>query len=117
MWSICPAFVDYCRIADNISIKSNFLDRLERIGIERKHIRMTDIEKAIQFLNDRSYLSKNAPINYELTLTKKGLQHYENGLSFEQNYRDKYLVRQANTISFISIIIAVASLIASFIIN
>ncbi|HEY5122715.1 MAG TPA: hypothetical protein VIK14_03160 [Ignavibacteria bacterium] len=108
---------DYCKLVGDDEVNSNFLDRLERIGIKRTQIRKNDIDLAIQYLCDKSFLVRNAPIGYELILTKKGIQHFESGLSFEQNFKDKFLVRQANTISIISIIIAVLSVLVSIFIK
>lgn len=108
--------IEYARVSTPEGVYSSFLNRMERLGYPRSSVSKKEIDTIIQFLCDKSYLVRNLPIEYEVKLTKKGIYHYENGNSFVKDYYSFNLIRRANWISIISAIIAVISLIISFLI-
>lgn len=107
---------EYARVSTPEGVYSSFLNRMERLGYPRKSVSKKEIDNIIQFLCDKSYLVRNLPIEYEVKLTKKGIYHYENGNSFVKDYYTFKLIRRANWISLISAIIAIISLIITFLI-
>jgi hypothetical protein len=107
---------EYCKLSDE-GVHKRFLDKIEGIGISRNMVQKKDIDRIIQFLCDSSYLRRDAPIAEHLILTKKGINHYESGLSFLNRYQRNSQVRKASRRSIISIIIAVGSLIASILLG
>lgn len=69
-----------------------------------------EVIAAEKFLIAKSFLVRNRPIEKEVRLTEKGMTHYKNGSSFDENYEKGYLTRWALRISILSAIISVIAL-------
>jgi hypothetical protein len=96
----------YCNIIEGVEVQKSFMDRLLSQGFKKSNILNTRIENAIVELIHKSYLARNQPLDKEVTLTQKGLNHYNSGLSFEKQYIEGRNGRIALIISIISITIA-----------
>jgi len=105
----------YCNIIEGIEVQKSFMDRLLSQGFKKSNMLNTRIENAIVELIHKSYLARNQPITKEITLTQKGLNHYNTGLSFEKLYIEGRNGRIALIISIISITIAVLAFLLTLI--
>jgi hypothetical protein len=110
---------EYCKVIrkDGKAVNSEFIKKLEFLGYKRNDQLEKEVNKTIEFLHIRSYLANNLPVKTEFKLTEKGLNHYRTGKSFEEIYIKGWVARRALLISGISIIIAIISVLLSFIIN
>ena len=112
--------VGYCEIINrtddnDFSILQKFRERAERQGIVTKpSIQFSkDTINAIQDLCDKSFLTRDQPIDTKVKLSEKGLKHYENRDSFEHIYFNKTLVKKADNRSKWGLLIAVFAAIVS----
>lgn len=96
---------------------TSFCDRFERLGMKRENVPKVEIDNAIQYLCDKSYIARDQPSHLHLKLTPKGIFHYENGLSFENTYLANSAVKKANKISKISICISIFAIVMSLFIQ
>lgn len=101
-----PRGQKYCKVINGKSIHQSFLQMLLFSGFEQSDNLHTDINSALEFLLIRSYIKKNQPDESEYALTPKGVNHYSTGQSFEANYMDGRLARNAIRWSVASFIVA-----------
>ena len=76
----------------------------------------SEIGECIQYLCDRSFLIRDVPHQHSrnrVKLTPKGLNHYKQGASFEQNYINKSLALKNDSRSRWAFRIAVLALVVS----
>ena len=103
---------EYCQImSDDKLIHSSLSKKLKFSGFKKSKKLEKNIIKATDFLIARSFFSRNNPIKTEVRLTEKGLRHYLEGKSFEDNYTNYRHSNIGIMISIISIIIATIAII------
>jgi hypothetical protein len=90
------------------------METLKSQGYNQSDLHVIHIEKAIQFLVNRSYLRRNAPKETELALTQKGINHYSTGRSFEEIYIKGRNAAIALIISIISFVFSIFAFAKSF---
>lgn len=99
--------VKYCEIlVDNNTIHKSLSERLELLGFKKAKRLNKKIEKAQNHLIARSYLSRNKPIETKVKLTEKGLRHYLDGKSFEDEFTARRNSIIALVVSLISLLIS-----------
>jgi hypothetical protein len=91
--------VNYCELVSAQGVHHEFLNRIERLGYLRTEITLEIITSLVQELCDKGYIVRNQPKSSELKLSKKGVNHYENGNSFEQKFIQYQEVKEANKLS------------------
>lgn len=99
----------FCNLIEGSEPLLSLMETLKSQGYNQRNLHVIHIEKAIQFLVNRSYLRQNAPKKTELALTQKGINHYSTGRSFEETYIKGRNAAIALIISIISIVIAVCA--------
>jgi len=95
---------------DNL-IQSTLSEKLNFCGFKKSKNLEKNIIMAKKYLIARSYLSENNPIRAEVKLTEKGLLHYHDGKSFEDNFINHLHSNVGIIISIISVIIATIAII------
>jgi len=103
---------EYCKVLVNdVTVHKSLIKKLTSLGFRKGKRLYKRIEKAHDELIATSYLVRNKPIENEVKLTEKGLRHYLDGKSFE----DEYAARRNSLIAIgISIISTLIALIALF---
>jgi len=106
---------DYCKVLiNNETVHKSLMDKLLFLGFHKGKRLYKRIEKAHDELIVTSYMVRNNPIESEVRLTEKGLKHYLEGKSFE----DEYATRRNSIIAIgISIISTLIALIALYLTN
>ena len=101
----------YCKllVADK-TVHKSLIEKLESLGFSKGKRLYERIHKAHDFLIFRSYIVKNKPVENEVRLTEKGIRHYSDGKSFEDNYVYRRNSNIALSVSLTSIIIALTAL-------
>lgn len=102
----------YCKIllGEN-TVHRSLIIKLETLGYKKGKKLHGDIEKAQEQLVARSFLVRNNPIKEEVRLTEKGLKHYLEGKSFEDDYIQRRNSDIALVISVVSFFVALAAFI------
>ena len=107
--------VTYCKVIEGEVVLKSFMDKLRSSGFKKGPRLHIHIKKALDFLLHRSYILQNQPIDTEYALTQKGLNHYDEGKSFEESYLQGRNARTALIISIISITLAIIVFALSFV--
>lgn len=100
----------HCRVIVDKAIEPSLAGKLVSQGYSNNGGMTRKVEKALEFLVNRSYLIKKYPANSEYTLTTKGVEHYSSGRSFEEQYSAGRDAKIALTFSVVSIIAAAAAI-------
>jgi hypothetical protein len=103
----------YCKVVDGVIVQKSFMERLLAQGFKKSERLNLDIEEALTFLVHRSYITRNQPIENEVSLTQKGINHYTSGNSFEDKFIKGRNAKIALIISIISIAIAFCAFLIS----
>ena len=107
----------YCKLIEGDVVHKSFMDNLLSQGYKKSDKLSSHIEGTLNFLVNRSYLSRNLPVKTEYKLTPKGINHYNTGRSFEDIYIKGRHAFLGLIISIISIVIAVFALFINFILQ
>lgn len=101
----------YCNIIlTKDDLHKSLLEKLKQLGFSKgKNLKSRVVETHNLLLN-RSYFAKNQPIENEVRLTEKGIKHYLDGKSFEDEYISRRNSNIAIVISISSIIIAIIAI-------
>jgi len=99
----------HCKVIEGNTVHKSFTDRLLAQSFKKSDKLNLYIEEALTYLIHRSYISRNQPIESEVTLTQKGINHYTSGGSFEDKYVKGRNAGIALIISIISIVIAICA--------
>lgn len=103
---------EYCKILiDDNTVHRSLIIKLNSLGISKGRRLYSRIEKAHNELLASSYLARNNPIKDEVKLTEKGLRHYLDGKSFEDEFAARRNSIIAIIVSVFSILIALAALV------
>ena len=100
----------HCRVIVDRSVEPELLQKLVSQGYNKNGKTTRDVEEALDFLVNRSFLMKKYPANSEYTLTTKGVEHYSSGKSFEEYYMNGRYAKIALTFSIVSVITAAAAI-------
>lgn len=101
----------FCKIITSPnSLHSTLIDKLQKSNFSKGRGLQKNIISAQDFLISRSYFVQGNPIKSEVKLTEKGIQHYLDGKSFEDNYINRRNSNIAIIISIGSIIIALIAI-------
>src|SRR5690606_18208672 len=102
---------EYCKVLINDdTVHKSLIKKLTTLGFRKGKRLYSRIEKAHDELIAKSYLVRNKPIENEVKLTEKGLRHYLDGKSFEDEYASRRNSLIAIGISIISTLIALIAL-------
>lgn len=99
----------YCSIIEGNAVHKSFMERLLAQGFVKSDKLASQIEDSVTELVHKSYLTRNQPISNELSLTQKGINHYNTGLSFERLFTEGRIARTALIVSIISIILSIVA--------
>lgn len=101
----------YCKVLINDNtVQKSLIKKLTALGFRKGKRLYSRIENAHDNLIATSYLVRNKPIENEVKLTEKGLRHYLDGKSFEDEYATRRNSLIAIGISIISTLIALIAL-------
>ncbi len=101
----------YCEVlVGKNELHKTLVDRLLALGFSKGRALYSSVEKAHNELIATSHLSRNKPIESQVKLTEKGLRHYLDGKSFEDQFAARRNSIVALVISMVSALIAVAAL-------
>ena len=101
----------YCKIllGEN-TVHKSLIQKLELLGYRKGKRLYGRIEKAQEQLIARSFLVRNNPIKEEVRLTEKGLRHYLDGKSVEDDFIQRRNSNNALIVSIVSFVVALAAL-------
>ncbi len=101
----------YCEVfvGKNVLHKT-LVDRLLSLGFRKGRSLYIRVEKAHNELIATSHLARNKPIESEVKLTEKGLRHYLDGKSFEDEFASRRIAIFALVISLVSVVVAVIAI-------
>lgn len=109
---------EYCKIlVKKDHTQKTLIDKLLHHGFRKGKKLYKHIENAHSFLIVNSYFAQNYHDKNEIKLTEKGLRHYLEGKSFEQDYLANRNSNLALILSIISIIIAMVAVIITWLIS
>lgn len=100
----------HCRVIVDKAIEPLLAEKLVSQGYSTNGRMTRKVEDALQYLVTRSYLIKKYPANSEYTLTRKGIEHYSSGRSFEESYMEGRYAKIALTFSIVSVGAAAAAI-------
>ncbi len=102
---------EYCEILTEPDyLHSTLIKKLKFSGFSKGKVLLKEVLKAQEFLLARSYFASNKPIKTRVKLTEKGLRHYLDGKSFEDNYVNRRNSNLAIVVSAFSLIIALIAI-------
>ncbi len=103
---------EYCKVLINDNtVHKALIIKLTALGFSKGKKLFGRIRKAHDELVATSYLVRNKPVENQVKLTEKGLRHYLDGKSFEDEYAARRNSIIAIGISILSTLIALAALI------
>lgn len=104
--------VEFCEIITSPDyVHSTLIEKLLKSGFSKGKGLYRNVVEAQNFLVARSYFIRGNPIKNKVKLTEKGVKHYLDGKSFEDDYINR---RNSNIAIIISIGSAIIALIAIF---
>lgn len=104
---------EFCQIVPNKEdLSLRLTKRLKNSGFKSGKKMINQVLKAQNELISKSYFSEGNPIKSKIKLTEKGLRHYLDGKSFEDDYINRRNSNIAIVISVFSIIIAILAIVS-----
>jgi hypothetical protein len=101
----------YCEVlVRKTELYKTLVDRLQTLGFGKGKSLFDRIEKAHNELIATSHLARNKPIESQVKLTEKGLRHYLDGKSFEDEFASRRIAIFALVISLVSVVVAVIAI-------
>lgn len=100
----------HCRVIVDKAIQPAVAGKLASEGYKNGNRLTKQVDDALTYLVNRSYLIKKYPANSEYTLTPKGIEHYSSGRSFEESFNAGRATLVALTVSIISVMAAAAAI-------
>ncbi|WP_282019188.1 hypothetical protein [Salegentibacter mishustinae] len=102
---------EFCEIITKPDyLHSTLIKKLLNSGFSKGKNLHKNVVEAQDFLVARSYFAKGNPIKSKVKLTEKGIKHYLDGKSFEDNYINRRNSNIAIVISLASILIAIIAI-------
>ncbi|WP_148264592.1 hypothetical protein [Christiangramia forsetii] len=102
---------EFCEIITKPDyLHSTLIKKLLNSGFSKGKNLHKNVVKAQDFLVARSYFIKGNPIKSKVKLTEKGIKHYLDGKSFEDDYINRRNSNIAIVISLASILIAIIAI-------
>lgn len=102
---------EFCQILpNNKELSQGLSERLNNSGFKVGNNLTKKVQRAQKELITKSYFIEGNPIKSKIKLTEKGLRHYLDGKSFENQYLNRRNSNIAIVISIISIVIAMTSI-------
>ncbi|MBW8244403.1 hypothetical protein K1F50_16455 [Muricauda oceani] len=102
---------EFCQIISNKQeLAFGLSKRLQNSGFKIGNKLDKQVQKVRKELIMKSYFIEGNPIKSKIKLTEKGLRHYLDGKSFEDQYLNRRNSNIAIVVSIFSILIAIASL-------